>query len=73
MLVANLSNKHEFQPCLYRVSAKEQPHYELGETFDINNLLVDSCYLANELHKDYFIRQIFPLSSLITLTPHSMP
>ena len=63
MLVANLSNKHEFQPCLYRVSAKEQPHYELGETFDINNLLVDSCYLANELHKDYFIRQIFPLSS----------
>lgn len=63
MLVINLSNKNEYTPCLFRITENQQPHYSLGETFDINSNLIDSHYLANELHKDYFIKQMFPLNS----------
>ena len=63
MLVINLSNEHEYTPCLFRITENQQPHYNLGETFDINNNLIDSRYLVNELNKDYFIKQIFPLNS----------
>ena len=62
LLVINLSNKNEYKPCLFRITENQQPHYNLGETFDINKNLIDSHYLVNELQKDYFIRQIFPLN-----------
>lgn len=63
ILVINLSNKHEYTPCLFRITENQQPHYNLGETFDINKNMIDSHYLVNELYKDYFIKQVFPLNS----------
>ena len=62
MLVVNISYQYEYTPCLFRVTENQQPHYNLGITFDINNNLIDSHYLVNELYKDYFIKQIFPLT-----------
>ena len=62
MLVVNISYQYEYAPCLFRVTENQQPHYNLGITFDINNNLIDSHYLVNELYKDYFIKQIFPLT-----------
>lgn len=61
-MVINLSNKNEYKPCLFRITENQQPHYNLGETFDINKDMIDSHYLVNELQKDYFINQIFPLN-----------
>lgn len=62
LLVINLSNKNEYKPCLFRITENQQPHYNLGETFDVNKDMIDSHYLVNELQKDYFVKQIFPLN-----------